>query len=58
MGKIKSKSIRKAAKKLTVEGVKFSKDFSKNKKVLEGLVVGKKTRNQIAGLLARENRSN
>jgi len=53
MGKIKSKQIRKAAKRLTAENVKFSESFEKNKKVLKGLDVGKKARNQIAGLLAK-----
>lgn len=53
MGKIKSKSVRRAVKIMTKEGVPFSHDFEKNKKVLVGLVAGKKVRNQIAGLLAR-----
>ena len=53
MGKIKSKPIRRAVKTLTKEGVQFSDNFEKNKKILVGLVVGKKVRNQIAGLLAK-----
>ncbi len=53
MGKIKSRQIRKAAKILDSEGVKFSGDFEKNKDILKGLNVGKKIRNQIAGLLAK-----
>lgn len=53
MGKIKSKSIRKAAKTLSSEGVKFSGDFEKNKKILKGLVMSKKLRNQLAGLTAK-----
>ncbi len=57
MGKIKSKSVRKAAKRLNTEGVKFSGDFSKNKKALDGLGASKKVRNQLAGLLTKENRS-
>jgi|GEM_PF-1767623 len=53
MGKIKSKSIRKAAKVLSGEGVEFSENFKKNKKILEGLVMSKKLRNQLAGLTAK-----
>ncbi len=53
MGKIKSKSIRKAAKILTNNGVKFSGNFNKNKQILEGLNIGKKIRNQLAGLTAK-----
>jgi len=54
MGKIKSKSIRKAAKTLSKEGVKFSDNFEKNKKILKGLVMSKKLRNQLAGLTAKQ----
>ncbi len=54
MGKIKSKSIRKAAKILNNEGVKFSEDFEKDKKILRGLVMSKKLRNQLAGLMAKK----
>jgi ribosomal protein S17E len=53
MGKIKSKSIRKAAKVLSNEGVEFGEDFGNNKKILEGLVMSKKLRNQLAGLTAK-----
>jgi len=53
MGKIKSKSIRKAAKVLSNGGVEFSGDFEKNKKILVGLVMSKKLRNQLAGLTAK-----
>ncbi len=53
MGKIKSKAIRRASKSLVNEGVKFSEDFEKDKKILEGLVMSKKLRNQMAGLLAK-----
>ncbi len=53
MGKIKSKSIRKAAKTLTNDGVKFTADFEKNKKILKGLIMSKKLRNQLAGLTAK-----
>lgn len=53
MGKIKSKMIRKSAKVLKNEGVKFSKDFEEDKKILRGLIISKKLRNQLAGLLAK-----
>ncbi len=53
MGKIKSKSIRKAARTLTSEGVKFNEDFEKDKRVLKGLVMSKKLRNQLAGLMSK-----
>ncbi len=53
MGKTKSKSIRKAAKTLNVEGVKFNESFEKNKKILTGLTLSKKLRNQMAGLFTR-----
>jgi len=57
MGKIKSKSIRKAAKTLSNGGVKFSGDFEKNKKILKGLVMSKKLRNQLAGLTAKQGKA-
>ncbi len=53
MGKIKSKSIRKTTKIIKGEGVKFSEDFGKNKRTLKGLVIGKKLRNQLAGLMVK-----
>jgi len=53
MGKIKSKSIRKANKTLNNGGVKFSEDFEKNKKILVGLSMSKKLRNQLAGLMSK-----
>ncbi len=53
MGKTKSKVIRKSAKNLMNEGIKFDKDFEKNKKILHGLTISKKLRNQLAGLLAK-----
>lgn len=53
MGKTKSKSIRKTVKTLNAEGVGFHDNFEKNKKVLEGLGLSKKLRNQMAGLLTR-----
>jgi ribosomal protein S17E len=53
MGKTKSKSIRKAVKTMRKEGVDFNKNFVQNKRLLEGLVLSKKIRNQMAGLIAR-----
>jgi ribosomal protein S17E len=53
MGKTKSKSLRKSAKVLNNSGVRFNKDFEKNKKILKGLTLSKKLRNQMAGLLTR-----
>lgn len=53
MGKIKSKPIRKTARILADEGVQISKNFEKNKKILRNLMLSKKLRNQIAGLLAK-----
>jgi ribosomal protein S17E len=57
MGKIKSKSIRKATKTLSNEGVKFNSNFEENKKILKGLVIGKKLRNQMAGLMAKNKKA-
>jgi ribosomal protein S17E len=53
VGKIKSKSIRKAAKTLSSQGVEFSESFESNKKILKGLSMSKKLRNQLAGLTAK-----
>ncbi len=53
MGKIKSKSIRKATKILANGGVKFNSNFEEDKKILKGLIIGKKLRNQMAGLMAK-----
>ena len=53
MGKIKSKEIRRSANELTKNEVKFTKDFEENKKILAGVSMGKKLRNQLAGLLAK-----
>jgi ribosomal protein S17E len=56
MGKIKSKSIRKASKTLANEGVKFNSNFEEDKKILKGFVIGKKLRNQLAGLMVKTKR--
>lgn len=53
MGKIKSRLIRRSAKKIMNEGVKFDKDFGKNKQILKGITPSKKLKNQMAGLLTR-----
>ena len=53
MGKIKSRLIRRSAKKMNNEGIKFDKDFEKNKRILKGIMPSKKLKNQLAGLLAR-----
>ena len=53
MGKIKSKAIRRSADALIKKDVKFSDDFEKNKQVLSSMKIGKKLRNQMAGLVTR-----
>jgi ribosomal protein S17E len=53
MGKTKSKSLRKASKTINAAGVKFNGNFEKNKKILVGLTLSKKLRNQMAGLMTR-----
>ena len=53
MGKIKSKAIRRSANTLIKSGVNFSEDFEKNKQILSGMKIGKKLRNQMAGLVTR-----
>lgn len=53
MGKIKSKSIKRAADALIKQGIEFSDSFEENKKLLEGIMPSKKLRNQMAGLLTK-----
>ena len=53
MGKIKSKAVRRSINTLIQKDVKFSDDFEKNKLILNNLDVGKKIRNQMAGLATR-----
>ena len=53
MGKIKSKLIKRTAKSLVREGIKFECDFEKNKKILGNTMPSKKIRNQMAGHLSR-----
>ena len=53
MGKIKGKLVKRTAKNLIKEGIEFSQDFGKNKKILGSTMPSKKIRNQIAGYLSR-----
>ena len=53
MGKIKSKTIKKAAETLRKKDLGFSKDFGKNKKILGNTMPSKKVRNQLAGYISR-----
>jgi len=53
MGKIKSRLVRRFTKRVTGEGIKFNKDFNKNKEILKGIMPSKKLRNQAAGLFTR-----
>ena len=53
MGKIKSKLIRRSAKTLMKEGIKFTESFEKNKKILQNTMPSKKWRNQMAGFIAK-----
>lgn len=53
MGKIKSKSIKRAADALVKNEIGFTNSFEQNKKILAGTVPSKKIRNQMAGLLSK-----
>lgn len=53
MGKIKSKQVKRAASEMITEGIDFSEDFEKNKKILGKEMPSKKMRNKIAGYLSR-----
>jgi len=54
MGKIKSKLIKKNAKIFVDEGIKFTENFEKNKKILgSNTMPSKKLRNRMAGFLSR-----
>ena len=57
MGKIKSKAIRRSADMLIKRDVKFSEDFEKNKQILGSMKIGKKLRNQMAGLVTRNKKN-
>ncbi len=57
MGKIKSKMMRRTSEiLLREEGLEFSEDFEKNKKILGDTMPSKKLRNRIAGLISRMKR--
>lgn len=56
MGKIKTKMIKRTAKELTNRGIQFNESFEENKGILKGVMPSKKVRNQVAGLLTRNNR--
>ena len=54
MGKIKTGLIKRTSQRLLKEeGLEFSEDFEKNKKMLGREMPSKKVRNQIAGYIAR-----
>lgn len=53
MGKIKSKTIKRAAEKLRKKEIGFSNKFEKNKKILGNTMPSKKIRNQLAGYITR-----
>lgn len=53
MGKIKTKEIKKSANILIKEGIEFTDNFEKNKKILGKTISSRKLRNQMAGLLAK-----
>ncbi len=46
--------IRRTSKALIEEGMEFSEDFEKNKKILGNTMPSKKLRNRMAGFLARQ----
>jgi len=53
MGKIKSKLIKRSAKEFLKQGIEFSEDFEKNKKILGKTMPSRKIKNQMAGYLVR-----
>ena len=58
MGRIKSTAIKRAAKALLTKESDLSKDFEKNKKILNQYTLPDKgTRNKIAGYITRLKRS-
>jgi len=54
MGKIKSKLIRRSADELVEQGVEFTDNFERNKKILKNSMPSKRIRNQMAGLLTKK----
>jgi len=57
MGRIKSKLIKRTGRSLLNEENKFTESFEENKKVIEGLMPGKKIRNQVAGYITRKKKT-
>ncbi len=57
MGRIKSKLVKRISVSLLKEENKFSDSFENNKGLIKGLTESKKTRNQIAGLIARKKKA-
>ena len=53
MGKIKGKLIKRTSERFIEEGIEFTDDFEKNKKILGNDMPSKKVRNQMAGYLSR-----
>jgi len=56
MGKIKTKLVKRTAEELVKQGIDFTEDFQKNKKILGNTMPSRKIRNQIAGYLVRKTR--
>lgn len=56
MGKIKSTLIKKTGRLLLLEENNFNTDFDHNKRLLGNSMPSKKTRNKIAGYIAKLNR--
>lgn len=57
MGRIKSKLVKRTAITLLKEENAFTHEFENNKELIKGLTDSKKTRNQIAGYIARKKKS-
>ncbi|MEK6859788.1 MAG: 30S ribosomal protein S17e [Nanoarchaeota archaeon] len=57
MGRIKSKLVKRTANSLLREENSFNSNFENNKELIKGLTDSKKTRNQIAGFIARKKKS-
>ena len=53
MGKIKSKMIKRTSGELIENGIEFSEEFEKNKKILGNTAPSKKLRNRMAGYLVQ-----
>ncbi|MFA5952986.1 MAG: 30S ribosomal protein S17e [Candidatus Pacearchaeota archaeon] len=53
MGKIKSKQVKRYSQEIIKDGIDFSDNFEKNKKILGKEMPSKKMRNQMAGYLTR-----